>query len=76
MTLVGLTRVRRAQHVDVGDVGIVGLDVAFQLMDKRAMRLRRVGERLRSMCLRHTENYADVPVKAPATRLRRACKPT
>jgi hypothetical protein len=29
-------------------------------MDKRAVRLGGVGQRLGSVCLRHTENYADV----------------
>ena len=64
MDLVGLTGVRRADHVDVGHVGIVGLDVALQFVEKRAMRLGWVGERLRSACLRHPENYADVFVIA------------
>ena len=59
MAGVSMTRVRRAYHVDVGHVGIVSLDVALQLVEKRAMRLSGVGERLRSVCLRHIENYAD-----------------
>ena len=55
--LVGLTRVGRAQHVDVGPVGIVGLDVAFQLVYECFVRLSWVGERLRGVCLRHTTKY-------------------
>jgi hypothetical protein len=60
MGLVGLPRVRRAHHVDVGHAGIVGLDVALQLMDERAVRLCWVGQCFGSMCLRHRGNYADV----------------
>jgi hypothetical protein len=60
MALVSLTRVRRAHHVDVGHVGIVGFDVALQLVEKGAMRLSWVGKRFGFACLRHTENYADV----------------
>jgi hypothetical protein len=33
-------------------------------VEKRLMRLSWVGERLRSVCLRHTQNYADVFVVA------------
>ena len=58
--VVSLTRVRRAQHVNVGQVGIVRLDVSLQLVDKRAMRLSGVGQRLRRVCLRHPTNYADL----------------
>ena len=60
MGLVSLPCVRRAQHVDVGYVGIMRLDIALQLADKRAMRLSWVGERLRCMCSRHTTNYAEL----------------
>jgi len=60
MAPVSMTRVRRTHHVDVGHVGIVGLDVALQLTQKRVMRLSWVGERLRCVCLRHTTNYADM----------------
>lgn len=60
MTLVGLAGVRCTHHIDVGHVGIVGLDIALQLVDKCAMRLFWVGERLGSACLRHIANYADV----------------
>jgi hypothetical protein len=60
MTLVGLAGVRRTHHIDVGHVGIVRLDIALQLVDKRAVRLFWVGERLGSVCLRHIANYADV----------------
>jgi hypothetical protein len=59
VVLVGLTRVRRAQHVDVGHVGIMGLDVALQLADERAMRLIGVGEGLRCAGSRHATNYAE-----------------
>jgi hypothetical protein len=59
MALVGLTGVRRADHVDVGHVGIVGLDVALQLVQKRAVRLIWVGERFRRVCLWHATDYAD-----------------
>ena len=60
MARVRLTRVRRADNVDVGRVGIVCLDVALQFVQKCAMRLGRVGERLRFACLCHAENYAEV----------------
>jgi hypothetical protein len=59
MALVSLTCVRRAEHVDVGHVGIVGLDVALQLVKKRAMRLSGVGEGFGCLCLWHASNYAD-----------------
>ena len=55
--LVGLTRVGRAQHVDVGPVGIVGFDVAFKFVYQRLMRLSWVGKRLRGVCLGHTAQY-------------------
>ena len=58
--VVSLTRVRRAQHVNVGQVGIVRLDVSLQLVDKRAMWLSGVGQRLGRVCLRHATNYADL----------------
>ena len=58
--VVSLTGVRCAQHVNVGQVGIVRLDVSLQLVDKRAMRLSRVGQRLRRVCLGHPTNYADL----------------
>jgi hypothetical protein len=58
MVPVSLTRVRSAYHVDVGYVGIMGLDVALQLADERAMRLGRIGERLGCMCSGHTTDYA------------------
>lgn len=58
--VVSLTGVRRAQHVNVGQVGIVRLDVSLQLVDERAMRLSGVGQRLRRMCLGHATNYADL----------------
>jgi len=57
---VSLTRVRRAQHVNVGQVGIVRLNVSLQLVDKRAMWLSGVGQRLGCVCLRHATNYADM----------------
>jgi predicted NAD/FAD-binding protein len=57
--LVGLPRVRRAHHIDVVGVGLVGLDVALELMDERAVWLFGIGERLGSVGLRHTANYAD-----------------
>lgn len=53
MARVSLTRVRRAHHGDVGRAGIVRLDVALQLVEERVMRLSRVGERLRPVCLWH-----------------------
>jgi hypothetical protein len=60
MARVSLTRIRRAHHVDVADTGVVSLDVALQLVKKRAMCLSWVTERLRCVCLRHTTNYAEV----------------
>ena len=51
MALVNLTRVGYINHVDVGHIGIVGLDVALQLVQQRAMRLSRVGERFGLACL-------------------------
>jgi hypothetical protein len=60
MALVSSTRVRRAHHVDVGHVGIVSLNVALQLAQKRVMRLSWIGERLRCVCLWHTTNYAEL----------------
>ena len=59
MALVGLAGVRRTHHIDVMGLGMVGLDVALQLVDKRAVRLFRVGKGFGSMCLWHTANYAD-----------------
>ena len=59
MALVDSTRVRHAQHVDIGQVGIVGRDVALQLAHNRVMRLIWVGERIGRMCLSHARNYAD-----------------
>jgi hypothetical protein len=78
--LVSLARVRRAHHVDVGQVGIVRLDVSLQLLHKRAMRLSGVGQRLRCVSLRHTTNYADMRPGRLAQRfarraLRRALRP-
>lgn len=58
MSLVSSTRVRRADHVDVGQVGIVGRDVALQLAHNRVMRLGGVGERIGRVCLWHMTNYA------------------
>jgi hypothetical protein len=58
MTLVSSARVRRADHVDVGQVGIVGRDVALQLAHNRVMWLSGVGERIGRVCLRHATNYA------------------
>jgi hypothetical protein len=58
--VVSLTGVRCAQHVNVGQVGIVRLNVSLQLVDKRAMRLSGVGQRLRRVCLGHPTNYADL----------------
>lgn len=58
MALVSSTRVRRADHVDVGQVWIVGRDVTLQLADDRVMWLSGVGERVRRVCLRHAANYA------------------
>lgn len=55
---VRLTGVRRAHHVDVPHAGIVGLDVALQFVQKCAMRLGRVGERLGPACFCHMKNYA------------------
>jgi hypothetical protein len=67
MALVSLTRVRRADHVDVGHVGMVGLDVALQLVQKRPMRLSGVGKRFGCVCLWHASNYADKrPVRSPS----------
>lgn len=60
MALVSSTRVRRAQHVDIGHVGIVGLNVALQLVHHRVMRLSWVGERVRRVCVWHTSDYADI----------------
>ena len=57
MALIGLTGVGRAQHVDIGPVGMVRLDVAFQFGYQCLMRLSWVGERLRGVCLGHTANY-------------------
>lgn len=59
MGLVDPTGVRHAQHVDVGQVGIVRRDVAFQLAHKRVMRLIWVGERIGRACLWHAINYAE-----------------
>lgn len=58
--LVGLTRVGRTHHIDDGHARVVGFDVALQLMNERAARLIRIGQGLRSVWLRRTENYADV----------------
>jgi len=58
MALVDSARVRRAQYVDVGHVGIVGRDVALQLAHNGVMRLSWVGERIGRVCLRHATNYA------------------
>jgi|HubBroStandDraft_3_1064219.scaffolds.fasta_scaffold01446_5 hypothetical protein len=57
MGLVSLTRVGRAHHVYVGDPGIVGLDVALQLVQECLMRLSWVGERFGCTCLWHAANY-------------------
>jgi hypothetical protein len=59
MALIGLAGVRRTHHIHVLGVGMVGLDVALQLVDKRVVRLFWVGKGFGSMCLRHTANYAD-----------------
>jgi hypothetical protein len=64
MARVGLTGVRGTHHVDIAHVGMVGHNVALQFVNKRTMGLGWVGERLRSACLRHPENYADVLVIA------------
>jgi len=57
VVLVCLTCVGRAQNIDVGPVGVVGFDIAFQFVYERLMRLSWVGERLRGVCLGHMANY-------------------
>ena len=73
-------------HADVGHIGILGLDVALQFVQQRAMRLSGVGERLGFVCSRRMESYADeffgvqhFLLPCPAGRslnCRRACRPT
>ncbi len=58
MARVRLTGVRWAHNVDVPQAGVVRLDVALQFVQKRAMRLGRIGEGLRPACFCHAKNYA------------------
>ena len=53
MGRVGPSGIGRAQHIDIGQIGIVRLDVALQLAHKRVMWLGGVGERLGRMCWWH-----------------------